>query len=50
MQNFRETVERQLGGYEAAIRDSRISGNGIQVLSALPARLDRLLKRPLRHT
>jgi hypothetical protein len=41
MQNFRETVERQLGGYEAPIRDSRISGNGIQVLSALPARLDR---------
>jgi transposase len=41
MQNFRETVERQLGGYEAPIRDSRISGNGIQVLSALPARSDR---------
>src|SRR5450432_642314 len=41
MQNFRETVERQLGGYEAPIRDSRISGNGIQVLSALSARLDR---------
>jgi transposase len=41
MQNFRETVERQLGGYEAPIRDSRISSNGIQVLSALPARLDR---------
>ena len=37
MQNFRETVERQLGGYEAPIRNSRISANGIQV----PARLDR---------
>jgi transposase len=41
MQNFRETVERQLGGYEAPIRDSRTDGGGTQVLSALPARLDR---------
>ena len=41
MQNFRETVERQLGGYEAPIRDSGISGGGNQALSALPARSDR---------
>jgi transposase/transposase-like protein len=41
MQNFRETVERQLGGYEAPIRDSRFSDNGIQALPALPARSDR---------
>ena len=34
MQNFRETVERQLGGYEAPIRDSRISGGGNQALPA----------------
>jgi transposase len=40
LQNFRETVERQLGGYEAPIRDSRISGSGNQAPSALPARLD----------
>lgn len=41
MQNFRETVERQLGGYEAPIQDSGISGGGNQALSALPARSDR---------
>ena len=41
MQNFRETVERQLGGYEAPIRNSRISGGGNQALPALPARSDR---------
>ena len=41
MQNFRETVERQLGGYEAPIRDFRISGGGNQALPALPARSDR---------
>jgi hypothetical protein len=41
MQNFRETVERQLSGYEAPIRDSRISGGGNQALPALPARSDR---------
>jgi transposase len=41
MQNFRETVERQLGGYEAPIRDSGISRGGNQALSALPARSDR---------
>ena len=40
LQNFRETVERQLGGYEAPIQDSRISGSGNRVPSALPARLD----------
>ena len=28
LQNFRETVERQLGGYEAPIQDSGISGSG----------------------
>ena len=41
MQNFRETVERQLGGYEAPIQDSGISGGGNQAPSALPARSDR---------
>ena len=41
LQNFRETIERQLGGYEAPIRDSRISGGGNQALPALPARSDR---------
>jgi hypothetical protein len=41
LQNFRETVERQLGGYEAPIRDSGISGSGNQALPALPARSDR---------
>ena len=41
MQNFRETVERQLGGYEAPIRDSKISGGGNRALPALPARSDR---------
>lgn len=41
MQNFRETVERQLGGYEAPIRDSGISGNGVQAPSALSAGPDR---------
>ena len=41
MQNFCETVERQLGGYEAPIRDFRISGGGNQALPALPARSDR---------
>jgi transposase len=41
MQNFRETVERQLGGYEAPIRESGISGGGNQALLALPARSDR---------
>ena len=40
LQNFRETVERQLGGYEAPIQDSRISGSGNPAPSALPARLD----------
>jgi transposase len=41
IQNFRETVERQLGGYEAPIRDSRISSSGNRALSALPVRSDR---------
>jgi transposase len=41
LQNFRETVERQLGGYEAPIRESGISSGGNQALSVLPARSDR---------
>ena len=40
LQNFRETVERQLGGYEAPSAILRISGSGNQAPSALPARLD----------
>ena len=40
LQNFRETVERQLGGYEAPIRDSRIGASGNQAASPLPIRLD----------
>ena len=47
LQNFREIVERQLGGYEAAIRDTRINA-----ASPLPERSDRpsdLLTRSLRR-
>ena len=40
LQNFRETVERQLGGYEAPIRDSRINVSGNQAASPLPVRSD----------
>jgi transposase len=47
-QNFRETVERQLGGYEAPIRESGISGGGNQALLALPARSDRRSDAPAR--
>ena len=39
LQNFRETVERQLGGYEAPIRDSR-SMSAAQAASPLPVRSD----------
>jgi hypothetical protein len=40
LQNFRETIERQLGGYEAPIRDSRINTSGNQAASSLPVRSD----------
>jgi hypothetical protein len=40
LQNFRETIERQLGGYEAPIRDSRINTSGNQAASPLPVRSD----------
>jgi transposase len=40
LQNFRETIERQLGGYEAPIRDSRINARGNQAASLLPVRSD----------
>jgi transposase len=41
LQNFREIVERQLGGYEAAIRDTRIDASDNHAASPLPERLDR---------
>jgi Transposase len=41
LQNFREIVERQLGGYEAAIRDTRINASDNQAASPLPVRSDR---------
>src|SRR5580693_8491925 len=41
LQNFREIVERQLGGYEAAIRDTRINASDNHAASPLPERLDR---------
>jgi hypothetical protein len=41
LQNFREIVERQLGGYEAAIRDTRINASGDHAASPLPERSDR---------
>ena len=40
LQNFRETIERQLGGYEAPIRDFRINTSGNQAASPLPVRSD----------
>ena len=40
LQNFRETIERQLGGYETPIRDSRINTSGNQASSPLPVRLN----------
>ena len=40
LQNFRETIERQLGGYEAPIRDTRINVSGNQAASPLPVRSD----------
>ena len=42
LQNFREIVERQLGGYEAAIRDARINTSDNHAASPLPERSDRL--------
>ena len=41
LQNFREIVERQLGGYEAAIRDTRINASDNLAASPLPERSDR---------
>ena len=41
LQNFREIVERQLGGYEAAIRDTRINTSDNHAASPLPERSDR---------
>ena len=41
LQNFREIVERQLGGYEAAIRDTRINTSDNLAASPLPERSDR---------
>ena len=40
LQNFRETIERQLGGYEAPIRESRINASGNHAVSPLPAGSD----------
>src|SRR3984957_11396228 len=41
LQNFREIVERQLGGYEAAIRDPRINPSDNHAAPPLLERLDR---------
>ena len=41
LRNFGEIVERQLGGYEAAIRDTRISASDNHAASLLPERSDR---------
>ena len=49
MQNFRETVERQLGGYEAPIRNYRISGGGNQALRRFPHARIVVLMRSLGH-
>ena len=40
LQNFRGTIERQLGGYEATIGDFRINTSGNQAASPLPVRSD----------
>jgi transposase len=40
LQNFRETIERQLGGYEAPIRDSQINASDNHSASPLPRRSD----------
>ena len=40
LQNFRETVERQLGRFEAPISDSQVSARDTQATPALPARSD----------
>ena len=40
LQNFRETVERQLGRFEAPISDSQVDARDNQATSPLPARSD----------
>jgi Transposase/Helix-turn-helix domain len=40
LQNFRETVERQLGRFEAPISDSQVDARDNQVTPPLPARSD----------
>src|SRR5208282_1964662 len=40
LQNFRETVERQLGRFEAPISDSQVDARDSQATSPLPARSD----------
>jgi transposase len=40
LQNFRETVERQLGRFEAPISDSRVNARDDQATPPLPARSD----------
>src|SRR5208337_1309555 len=40
LQNFRETVERQLGRFEAPISDSQVNAGDNQVTPPLPARSD----------
>ena len=41
LQNFRETVERQLGGYEAPIRESQVKASGNQAPPAASRTSDR---------
>jgi transposase len=40
LQNFRETVERQLGRFEAPISESQVKKRGGQATPPLPARSD----------
>ena len=40
LQNFRETVERQLGRFEAPISDSQVNASDNQATPPLPARSD----------
>ena len=40
LQNFRETIERQLGGYEAPIPESHVNPDDSQATSPLPAQSD----------
>ena len=49
LQNFREIVERQLGGYEAAIRDTRINPATIRRRRRFPNGRIVLLTRSLRR-